>query len=149
MSYADLAEELFMVMDPEKHRPPHEKMSKMMQGEMAVMRLLDKAEQALLAGEISRKLSMTTSRIAAVLNSLEKKEMIIRSVNPQDGRCIEVRITDKGHSFCEQQRNLVKRDMERMLMQMGEHDASEYVRLVRLAFEIMRKERFNERKQEK
>ena len=42
-----------------------------MRGEMAVLRLLAVEKQPLLAGEISKKLSMTTSRIAAVLNSLE------------------------------------------------------------------------------
>lgn len=135
--YEELAQELFEIMDPEKHRPPHEPMNKMMHGEMAVIRLLDKADEGLLAGEISRKLNMTTARIAAVLNSLEKKDMILRKNDPADKRRVLVCVTATGQAVCREKRESIKRHMQRMLEQMGEHDASEYVRLTRLAFELM------------
>ena len=136
-SYDELAQELFEIMDPQKHRPPHEPMNKMMHGEMAVMRLLDKEDSALPAGEISRKLCMTTSRIAAVLNALEKKQMIIRRADAQDKRRVLVDITEAGKVFCCERRSAVKQHMQTMLEQMGEHDAAEYVRLTRRAFELM------------
>lgn len=136
-TYDELAQELFEIMNPEKHRPPHEHMSKMMHGEMAVIRLLDHAEGGLLAGEISRKLNMTTARIAAVLNSLEKKNMIRRQADPADKRRVMVSITAAGQEISRKKREEIRLHMRRMLEQMGEHDAAEYVRLTRRAFELM------------
>lgn len=136
-SYDDLAQELFDIMNPQKHRPPHEEMNKMMRGEMAVMRLLNEEKKSLTAGEISRKLNMTTARIAAILNSLERKELIVRSEDALDKRRVLVSITKAGTSFCSQRRSEVKAQMKRMLERMGETDAAEYVRLTRRAFELM------------
>jgi len=140
MPYAALAQELFEIMDPEKHRPPHGDMDKMMRGEMAVMRLLDKEAEHPSAGDISKKLRMTTSRIAAVLNSLEKKELIVRREDPGDGRRVLVIITSAGKAFCAARREEVRSHMERMLRQLGERDAAEYVRLARRMFELVHSE---------
>lgn len=66
-----------------------EQISATLRGEMAVMRLLGlnrNQHMQMAAGEISRQLGMTTSRIAAVLNSLEKKQLIVRRVDPKDRR---------------------------------------------------------------
>lgn len=145
-SYAELALELFDIMDPEKRRPPSRDVSKLMHGEMAVMRLLDAEENALLAGEISKKLSMSTSRVAAVLGSLEKKALIERQTDPQDKRRVAVHITQAGRAFNAQKREHVIAHMQRMLEQLGENDAAEYVRLTRRALEIMHKEGFHEEK---
>ena len=50
-TFEELATELFEIMDPAKHRPPHEPMNRMMRGENAVMRLLDRGEAELAAGD--------------------------------------------------------------------------------------------------
>lgn len=141
MPYAALAQELFEIMDPQKRRPPNEEMDKVMRGEMAVMRLIEKEARDLSAGEISKMLHMTTSRIAAVLSSLEKKELVTRCADPKDGRRVMVMITAAGRAFCAQKHEEVRCHMERMLRQMGETDAKEYVRLTRRMLELMHKDR--------
>lgn len=135
-TFEELANELFEIMDPAKHRPPHEPMNKMMRGEMAVMRLLDRGEDEMTAGEISRALRMSSSRMAAVLNSLERKNQIQRCEDPQDRRRVLVRITAGGRDFCRSRREEIRERMRRMLTRMGEADAAEYVRLTRRAFEL-------------
>ena len=137
-TYAEMAKELFEIMDPAKFRPPHREVSKLMHGEMAVMRLFEKEDVPLTAGEISRRLRMTTSRIAAVLNSLEKKALISRFADEKDGRRVMVAITQQGRDFLEERRLDVLRHMQDMLEKLGEEDAREYVRLARRVMEIMR-----------
>jgi len=136
MPYAGLAQELLEIMDPEKRRPPNEEMDRLMRGEMAVLRLLHK-ERRLLAGELSRRLNMTTSRIAAVLSSLEKKRLITRSQDKTDRRRVSVMITPAGVEFCAARRGEVHAHMQRLLERMGERDAEEYVRLMRRATQII------------
>ena len=148
-TFEELATELFEIMDPAKHRPPHEPMNRMMRGENAVMRLLDRGEDELAAGEISKALNMSSSRIAAVLNSLERKGMIRRSEDPQDRRRVLVRITAEGRDFCRSRREEIRERMRRMLTQMGEADAAEYVRLTRRAFELAHCEEAEEKAEEK
>ena len=98
--YEALAQEMMSALDQTIKSPPQEEISAAMRGEMAVLRLLRRAEKPLPAGEISRALSMTTSRIAAVLGSLEKKEMILRQADKADKRRVLVTLTDKGDAFC-------------------------------------------------
>ena len=98
-NYSALAQELLHALDATGPRPPHEDISQTQRGEMAVLRLLARENRQLLAGEISRGLGMTTSRIAAVLNSLEKKDMITRCVDPADRRRVVVALTARGEDF--------------------------------------------------
>ena len=97
--YVSLAEELMEALDRKKKGPPHEDMNAAMRGELAVLRLLSEEERALTAGEISRLLQMTTSRIAAVLGALEKKGLIVRSVDERDKRRVLVTPTERGLSL--------------------------------------------------
>ena len=99
-NYSALAQELLHALDTAGPRPPHEDISQTQRGEMAVLRLLAEENRQLLAGEISRGLGMTTSRIAAVLNSLEKKDMITRCADPADRRRVVVALTARGEDFC-------------------------------------------------
>lgn len=47
-------------------------------------------------GEIARMLSVSPSAITFLLERLEEKGLLIRSVNPKDRRCIVLFLTDKG-----------------------------------------------------
>ena len=135
--YEALAQEMMSALDQTIKSPPQEGISAAMRGEMAVLRLLRREEKPLPAGEISRTLSMTTSRIAAVLGSLEKKEMILRKADQADKRRVLVELTDKGCSFHAQKKEEAYRYMQQLLFRLGEDDAREYVRLMKRIFEIL------------
>ena len=81
MQEASLADELLRIMDENPHSLHDDQISATLRGEMAVMRLLggQGTPCQLAAGEISRKLSMTTSRIAAVLN-LSLIHILLRAI---------------------------------------------------------------------
>ena len=132
-NYTALAQEMLLALDKNRCQPPHEELSQTMRGEMAVLRLL--------AGEISRGLGMTTSRIAAVLNSLERKGMIIRCADPGDRRRVVVRLTPSGEDFCLARRRDAERDFAHLLERLGEEDARQFVHLLGRVFAILSEER--------
>ena len=140
-NYSALAQELLHALDATGPRPPHENISQTQRGEMAVLRLLATQRRQMLAGEISRSLSMTTSRIAAVLNSLEKKEMIARLPDPADRRRVAVALTARGEDFCLARRKEAERDFTHLLERLGEDDARQFVHLLERAFTILAEER--------
>ena len=109
---------------------PHEDISASMRGEMAVLRLLAEEGRALTAGEISRMLKMTTSRIAAVLGALDKKALIVRSTDAQDKRRVQVTLTDKGLAMCQRKKQAARKNISYALSQLGEQDAKDFVRLM-------------------
>ena len=135
--YTALAKELLEALDRKKKGPPHEDVSASMRGEMAVMRMLADEGNSVTAGVISKTLRMTTSRIAAVLGSLEKKELIERVCDEEDKRRVLVTLTKKGQSFCNARKQHVIHDMSFMLSQLGEEDARHFVRLMKRVHDIM------------
>ena len=128
--YVSLAEELMEIFDRRKRNMPHEEISASMRGEMAVLRLLAEEGRALTAGEISRMLNMTTSRIAAVLGALDKKALIVRSTDAQDKRRIQVTLTSKGLAMSQRKKQAVLKNISHALSQLGEQDAKDFVRLM-------------------
>jgi len=102
-------------------------------------RLLARAEKPMTAGEISRMLGMTTSRTAAVLGSLEKKEMILRASDERDKRRVLVTLTQQGGVFCAKRRQEVAAHMVRMFAYLGEEDAEHFVRIMKRTHAYMQK----------
>ena len=146
-NYSALAQELLHALDTAGPRPPHEDISQTQRGEMAVLRLLAEENRQLLAGEISRGLGMTTSRIAAVLNSLEKKDMITRCADPADRRRVVVALTARGEVFCRARRREAERDCTHLLERRGEDDARQFVHLLGRVFAILGEDRGSCRRQ--
>lgn len=136
-AYRALAEELMLSLDRKHKAPPHEEISRTMRGEMAVLRLLVENGESMTAGEISRELRMKTSRIAAVLGSLEKKDMILRSPDAHDRRRVQVALTKKGSACCQRRRQQAVEDMTAMLAHLGHEDAVHFVRIMKRIHEFM------------
>ena len=126
--YEQLAEQLLSSMDKHRHMPP-EPVSGTIRGEMAVLRLLGQEHQGMSAGAIAETLHMTTSRIAAVLNSLEKKDMITRESDLQDKRRVLVCLTDKGQAYHAERRNEAKSHLGALLSRLSLQEAETYVHL--------------------
>lgn len=136
-TYEKLAQELMETIDRKGPVPPKDKISASIRGEMAVLRLLGEEGRQIAAGEISRQLNMTTSRIAAVLGSLQKKGFITRETDSEDKRRVLVELTQRGRDFRAERKADALRHMQQMLMRLGEDDAREFVRLMKRMSEIL------------
>lgn len=135
--YRQLTIELMEAFSSKQSVPPKDKIGESIRGEMAVLRLLGEENRQIAAGEISRMLNMTTSRIAAVLGTLEKKGYITRQTDKEDKRRVLAGLTEKGFRFHEQKKEEAYQHMQQLLSRLGEDDAREYVRLVKRIFEIL------------
>ena len=97
----ELTEELVRLLDEHPREARDNRFSSTLCGEMAVMRLLHNSRQKMTAGELSSRLDMTTSRIAAVLGSLQKKGLLERESDEEDRRRVLVSLTEAGERLCE------------------------------------------------
>lgn len=133
---AALTKEMIRLLDEHPRAARDNRFSAIMCGEMAVMRLLHSgAKQKMTAGELSSRLGMTTSRVAAVLGSLQKKGLLERESDEEDRRRVMVSLTEAGDRLCEKRKRHFMSKISKMLAMLGE-DAPTFVHLIGRVFEI-------------
>lgn len=140
---AELTEELVRLLDEYPREARDNRFSSTLRGEMAVMRLLHNSRQKMTAGELSSRLGMTTSRVAAVLGSLEKKGLLERENDEVDRRRVLVSLTQAGDALCEKRRQHFMKKISMLLSMLGD-DAPEFVRLLGRVFEITSTDAFKQ-----
>ena len=141
---AALTKEMARLLDEHPRAARDNRFSAIMCGEMAVMRLLHSgANQKMTAGELSSRLGMTTSRVAAVLGSLEKKGLLERENDEVDRRRVLVSLTQAGDALCEKRRQHFMKKISMLLSMLGD-DAPEFVRLLGRVFEITSTDAFKQ-----
>lgn len=139
MDYQILANELL------KYRVVDERLGKILQnsvteiarGELAVLLYLIDEKNGACALDISQHFDINTSRVAAILNSLSKKQFIERQSDIIDKRKIHVYITELGKDYAMKHRNQITSHMAMMLERLGEDDAKEYLRIMKKVTQIM------------
>lgn len=115
---------------------PHKQIGKSSRGECYLLRCLARSKTPLLPSDLSRQLHASTARVAVVLNALEKKGMISRSIDPVDRRRILVSLTDAGREYATAIRVQLCEGMKRLLEELGEQDAREYLRITKRMLKI-------------
>jgi len=131
MDYELLTTELFVQLEKFHQMKPTVEFTNFRQGEILVLNYLFENETAEeLPSHISSCLNLSTARVAATLNSLEKKGYISRIMSPADRRKIIVALTDSGRAFISIKREKMKNVFRSMLTLLGESDAKEFIRLL-------------------
>ena len=136
MDYSKLADEFLQYMHLFRRFKPQQKINESMHGEAFALHNIAMRGEQMIPSEISGAVGISGARIAATLNSLESKGYITRQIDPSDRRRILVALTDKGREQEETYRRMLSETIEKMLEQLGEHDAREYVRISRKMAEL-------------
>ncbi len=79
--------------------------------------------------ELARKFSLTTARIAMILNHLEKKNWIRRVHDTEDRRKVYIYPTDAGQKQAQVKMKELHQKLSEVLEALGEEDGKEYMRL--------------------
>ncbi len=131
MEYEVLAREFMECMHTIKKAGPQKPIEESMRGEAFVIQFLSHHGGSVLPSEISNIMGISTARVAATLNSLEKKGWITRRIDTDDRRRILVDLTSEGKAHAEQHHRHMMENTIKLLSMLGEEDAREYVRLSR------------------
>ena len=92
-------------------------------GELAVLGLLcSKEDTPMSSGDIAKTLDIKTSRMAALLNALEKKKQIKRTRSTDDKRITYVTLTDEGRSLCMNAMNEIVRKIQKAYEVLGKDE---------------------------
>ncbi len=134
--FKEQAERLLKLVFLPRKKPVNRKTAGLMRGEKAVMLYLYDHEDGVTAGELSKALEIGSGGIANLLNALEKKELIIRTMSHEDRRKIIVTLDPKGREDITAHRREVLESTEEMLRRLGKEDTSELIRILSRMTEI-------------
>ncbi len=107
------------------------KLPESMRGENFVLNYVANQQGDILPGKICGMMNVSSARIAQMLNNLEKKGFISRRIAPDDRRKILVAITPAGRDEAARHKAVMLTAIARQLDALGEHDAQEFVRIIK------------------
>ena len=128
MEYDRLASELFCSFGKITRYISRQKLE-ITKGEAFVLQELYK-NGPLSPADISTRVFVSLPRVAAILNSLEKKELVVRLFDPVDRRRVIDVITDSGRRAAEKARKRAFHGLKMVLTQLDDQDAEDFVRIV-------------------
>lgn len=131
MDYEKIAQEYMATIYQMSQRNSQKQINDSMYGENFVLFFIFEHSSRVSPSDISKAMGITSARIAAILNSLEKKDLISRRIDPDDRRRILIEITEEGKTQVAQQRQEITKMTTAMLEYLGEEDALELVRIMK------------------
>lgn len=90
---------------------------------------LEQASGEVNAGDLSKKLNVSTARIAALLKRMEQNGLITRRASQKDARRIVVKITPAGIALVDEMREQTLQKIEILLDQISSEDLETYIRI--------------------
>ena len=131
LDYTILAREYMEVLFKMRNRKASKKISDSMHGEHVMLTYLSHHDGSGIPTEISSELGISTARIAATLNNLEAKGLITRRIDELDRRRILVELTEAGQIREANHAKHIMGVLVHMLEDLGEHDATEFLRILK------------------
>lgn len=126
MNYNKKAEEIFETLTKRK-KYIGELSSNISQGESGVLLYLLNVNSNVSQSELSEKLGVTMPRIVAVINTLQKKELIEKNVDSTDKRKSIISITNKGKDNIIKKRKDAIKFIENVIKELDEQEIEQYI----------------------
>jgi DNA-binding MarR family transcriptional regulator len=138
MDYRELAAAFFKDLHSLKKARPQKHISESLRGETFALQYIAFHDGPVLPGEISGEMGISSARIAAALNSLEKKGLVTRRIDPDDRRRILVELTELGKEQARKHTEEILDNITQMFSVLSEKDAREYVRITAILAKNMK-----------
>ena len=136
MDYEKMAEELLNIHAGLLRVSANRMMDRFVRGELFVLNYLIQHDGTAFPKGLSNVMEVSTARIAALLNQIEKKGWIIRSTDGEDNRQTIITLTEAGGSEVEDTRRDIVQEVVKMLKGIGAEDANELLRIERKIMKI-------------
>ncbi|MEG1503352.1 MAG: MarR family transcriptional regulator [Enterococcus sp.] len=129
MTFAEEAERELMQMMLKNRHGAFSKIEKSSKGASIVIKVLDRLGEPTNPKYLADTSNLSTARIAAVLNNLEKRGLVIRTMDPDDRRRINVSLTEAGKKAAKSEKQEMRAKIIQVFELMGEEDTKKYLEL--------------------
>ena len=130
MDYTDLSIEFLQTVYRFYRIALHKKLNNAMQGEAFALQFIAQHDDAVVPSDIENAMSVSSARIATVLNGLENKDFITRRIDPADRRRTILKLTPAGEEQAAKSAEQLLGVCKDMLEYLGEEDARHSVRIM-------------------
>lgn len=138
MNYNKKAEEIFETLTKRK-KYIGELSSNISQGESGVLLYLLNANSNVSQSELSENLGVTMPRIVAVINTLQKKELIEKNIDSTDKRKSIISITNKGKDNIIKKKKDAIKFIENVIKELDEQEIEQYIAISKKIEQISNK----------
>lgn len=139
MDYSALATEMLAATAAMMKSNGPKQAQSFMQGEMFILHYISHKNTDVIPSEISTAMNASSARVAMALKTLESKGLIERRIDQADRRKIIVTLTDRGRAMTTCQHAEMHARVEKILTELGESEAREYIRIVNRMTEISKR----------
>ena len=129
MDYRLLAEQLVNLQSSLHVTPASRMLSALDRGELLALNYLVRHENAAYPKELSRGMAVSSARVAALLNHLERQGLIRRAPDPADSRQVIVSLTEAGLMEIRRKREEIIQAAMQILEELGPEDAKALLRI--------------------
>ena len=130
MDYADLSRMFLQTMYKFYKIRPQKQLNKAVHGEAFALQFIAQHDDAVVPSDIESAMSVSSARIATVLNGLENKGWITRRIDSADRRRTLLKLTPAGEKQAAESAEQLLGLATGILEYLGENDAQEYVRIM-------------------
>lgn len=131
MDYERMAQIYMETMYQMRKRGTQKQINDSMHGESVILFVISQNEGKVIPSDISNEMGITSARVAAALNNLEAKGLIIRSIDAEDRRRIIVELTQLGKEQVNKQYEKIMSMVTNILKYLGEEDTMELIRILK------------------
>lgn len=100
-------------------------------GMFVMLRILQESDSDIVAGDLAKKMNVSTARIASALNTLQSKGYIKRESEKNDARKVVIRLTEQGAQALEARKIYISETIAPMLSNLTEEEISTFFVLIK------------------
>ena len=101
--------------------------SNISQGESGVLLYLLNSNNNVSQSDLSEKLDVSIARIVAIINTLQKKELIEKKIDANDKRKTIISITEAGKEIITQRKKQAIQFIENVIKELDEKEIEQYI----------------------
>lgn len=105
-------------------------------GETCALHFLLERGDFVLPSEMSGVLQCSAARITQLITQLEHKGQVKREIDYNDRRKIKLMLTEEGKERAIKERDEMYKDLEKIFVELGEEDSTEFMRILARFFDI-------------
>ncbi len=129
MDYKEIAEELLEVRAKLNREKSQRDINDFGRGELYALSYIALHPPYIYSKNLSRDMSVSSARIAALFNNMENKGLISRMSDESDNRQTIIKITPEGEKILKDKKNELVDSLVKILKNLGEDDATELLRI--------------------
>ena len=137
MSTQDDAKALLVEMCSSMPKSFYSKLELTQRGFGFILDYLEQADGEVIAGDLAKKMNVSTARIATLIKRMEQNGFITRHTSSEDARRIVIEITPEGTAYVEEMREQALSKVESLLDRVGKENLYTFVRISRQIREAM------------